>query len=87
MVGGGGGALYVVALLTELLGQVIKYRSVGSAVAFLGQITFFEDRHPSEKRAKFCILNGTLQVFFGTWQDIISKFASHFVPTQIIILL
>ena len=42
----------VVALPTELLTQVIKYSSVGSAVAFLGQITLFEGRRPSEKRAK-----------------------------------
>ena len=45
--------MYVVALPTELLSQVIKYSSVGSAVAFLGQTTFFEGRRPSEKRAKF----------------------------------
>ena len=45
----------VVALLTELLCQVIKYSSAGSAVAFLGQITLFEDRSPREKRIKFCI--------------------------------
>ena len=53
--------IYVVALSTELLRQVIKYSSVGSAVAFLGQITLFEDRRPSEKRANFFVLNGTLQ--------------------------
>ena len=47
--------VYVVALPIELLRQVIKYSSVGSAVAFLGQITLFEGRRPSEKRAKFCI--------------------------------
>ena len=33
----------------------MKYSSVGSAVAFLGHITLFEDRRPSEKRPKFCI--------------------------------
>ena len=58
--------IYVVALPTELLDQVIKYSSVGSTIAFLGQITLFEGRRPSEKRAKFCILNGTLQLFFGS---------------------
>ena len=52
-------SIYVVALPTELLSQVIKYSSVGSAVAFLGQITLLEGRHPSEKRAKVCILSGT----------------------------
>ena len=35
---------------------------MGSAVAFLGQITLFEGRRPSETRAKYCILNGTLQL-------------------------
>ena len=58
--------IYVVALPTELLRQVIKYSSVGSAAAFLGQITFFEGRRPSEKRANFRVLNGTLQLFFGS---------------------
>ena len=58
--------MHVVALPTELLSQVIKYSSVGGAVAFLGQITLFEGRRPSEKRAKICILNGTLQLFFET---------------------
>ena len=56
-----------VALPTELLSHVIKYSSVGSAVvAFLGHITLFEGRRPSEKRAKNCSLNGTLQLFFGS---------------------
>ena len=53
------------ALPTELLSQVIKYSSVGSAVAFLGQITLFEGRRQSEESAKFGILNGTLQLLFG----------------------
>ena len=61
-----GGSTNIVGLPTELLSQVIKYSSVGSAVALLGQITLFEGRRPSEKRAKFCILNGTLQLFFGS---------------------
>ena len=58
--------IYVVALPTELLSQVIKYSSVGGAVAFLGRITLFEGRRPSEKRAKNCILNCTLQIFCGS---------------------
>ena len=41
-----------IALLTELLGQVIKYRSVGSAVAFLGQITLFEGRRVQARSAQ-----------------------------------
>ena len=59
---GGGGAVALptklLALPTKLLSQVIKYSSVGSAVAFLGQITLFKGRRPSEKRAKLCFLNG-----------------------------
>ena len=58
--------VHVVALPTEELSQVIKYSSVGSAVAFLGQITLFEGRRPSEKRANKCILNRTLQLLFGS---------------------
>ena len=58
--------MFVAPLPTELLSQVIKYSSVGSAVAFLGKITLFEGRRPSDKRAKFCILNGSLQLFFGS---------------------
>ena len=46
--------IYVIALPTELLSQAIRYSSVGSAVAFLGRITLFEGRRPSEKRAKYC---------------------------------
>ena len=38
---------HVVALPAELLSQVIKYSSVGSAVAFLSQITLFEGRRLS----------------------------------------
>ena len=73
----------VVALPTELLSQVIKYSSVGSAVAILRQPTLFQGRRPSEERANFCILNGTLQLFFKsrcierlieyTWQAITPK--------------
>ena len=54
--------IHVGALPTELLSQVIKYSSVGSAVAFLGQIALFKRRRPSEKGANFCILNGTPQL-------------------------
>ena len=58
---------HVVALLpTKLLSQVIKYSSAGIAVEFIGQITLFEGRRPSEKRAKKCFLDGTLQLFFGS---------------------
>ena len=53
-------------LPSELLSQAIRYSSVGIAVAILGQITLFEGRRPSEKREKNCILNGTLQLFFGS---------------------
>ena len=45
--------IYVVALPIELLRQVIKYSSVGSAVTFLGKITLFQVRRPTEKRANF----------------------------------
>ena len=54
--------MYLVALPTELLSQVIKYSSVGSGVTFLGQITLFEGYRPSEKRARVCMLNGTLEL-------------------------
>ena len=60
------GSVTYVALPTELLSQVFKYSSMGSAVGFLGQITLFEGRPTSEKRAKICILNGTVQLFFGS---------------------
>ena len=56
----------MVALPTELLSQVIKYSAMGSAVAFHGHITLFEGRRRSEQRAKFGILNGTLQLLFGS---------------------
>ena len=75
---------------------MIKYSSVGSAVAFLGQTSLFEGCRPSETRAKNCILNGTLQLFFGSWcmERLVkwnlarhySKLASYFVPKQRIIL-
>ena len=66
---------------------MIKYSSVGSAVAFLGQIIPFERRHPSEKRAKFCILNGTLPLFFGSWcmERVIKKnLARYYLQTGIV---
>ena len=44
-----------IALLTELLRQMMNYSSVGSAVAFIGQSTLFEGRRPSEKCANFCM--------------------------------
>ena len=43
-------SVYLVAVPNELLSQVIKHDSVGSAVAFLGQITV--RRPPSKREAR-----------------------------------
>ena len=60
---------------------------MGSAVAFLGQLTLFEGRRSTEKRAKFCILNGTLQlsIGFSCMKRLIKKFSAiHFFLIGII---
>ena len=44
----------------------MKYSSVGSAVAFLGQITLVEGRRPSEKRAIFFYFERYSPVNFRT---------------------